>query len=492
MQHGATLLTIPNPIDLTTSFVGIFCIVVFALAYVVVTLEERIHLRKSKPVTLAAGIIWVAIAIACANTDLPSDMVSNAVRLYLLEFAELFLFLLVAMSYINTMQERGVFDALRSYLLNRGLGYRQFFWVTGIISFFMSAVADNLTTAMVMCAIILAVGRDTPKFVALACVNVVVAANAGGAFSPFGDITTLMVWQKDKVSFTGFFALFVPSVVNWLIPAVIMYMAVPKYQITAEGGTVRMKKGAKRTIFFFAATIATAVSFHTFLHLPPVLGMMTGLAYLKLFGFYLRRRLEKQAERVRNAQGEDMHKLGEILPFDVFKKIADAEWDTLLFFYGVIMCVGGLGFLGYLHIASELIYKDLGHTPANIIVGVMSAIVDNIPVMVAVLNMDPEMSLGQWLLVTLTAGVGGSLLSVGSAAGVAVMGMARGQYTFMSHLKWMPVIALGYVASIYVHLQMNDHLMDKEPYNVVKAREEAQARALKLGEALPSKPETSH
>ena len=119
------------------------------------------------------------------------------------------------------------------------------------------------------------------------------------------------------------------------------------------------------------------------------------------------------------------------------------------------MTVGGLGFIGYLGMVSEAMYGQLGPTTANVIVGVLSAIVDNIPVMFAVLTMNPEMSHGQWLLVTLTAGVGGSLLSIGSAAGVALMGQARGIYTFASHLKWAPVIALGYIASIYTHLWIN-------------------------------------
>ncbi|MDC1510009.1 sodium:proton antiporter NhaD, partial [Oceanospirillaceae bacterium] len=129
--------------------------------------------------------------------------------------------------------------------------------------------------------------------------------------------------------------------------------------------------------------------------------------------------------------------------------------DTLFFFYGVILAVGGLGFIGYLGMASEFIYGELGATNANILVGIMSAVVDNIPVMFAVLSMNPDMPHSQWLLVTLTAGVGGSLLSIGSAAGVALMGQARGQYTFFSHLKWTPVIALGYGASIWVHLAIN-------------------------------------
>jgi len=178
---------------------------------------------------------------------------------------------------------------------------------------------------------------------------------------------------------------------------------------------------------------------------------MTGLAYLKFYGYYLRQKSKNWNQGTENPPGSS----DDPYNFDVFAKIAHAEWDTLFFFYGVILAVGGLGFIGYLSVASDLVYGGLGNTGANIMVGIMSAIVDNIPVMFAVLTMSPDMPHSQWLLVTLTAGVGGSLLSIGSAAGVALMGQARGQYTFFSHLKWTPVIALGYGASIWVHLLMN-------------------------------------
>lgn len=438
-------------LDLTNHWVGITSIVVFVIAMIVVVLEDTIHLRKSKPVTLAAGIIWALIAGVYVANDIP-DSAEVFVRHNLLEYAELFLFLLVAMAYINTMQERGVFDAVRVALTSRGYSYRTMFWLTGWISFFLSAIADNLTTALIMCAIVLVLGRDSRKFVAVSCVNIVVAANAGGAFSPFGDITTLMVWQSGRVEFVEFFSLFVPSVVNYIIPAVLMFLAVPIGVPEATDETISMRKGAKRSVFLFLLTVATAICFHTFLHLPPAIGMMTGLAYLKFFGFYLRMREQKFAW----APGEkDEANLGEVVPFDVFNKIARSEWDTLLFFYGVIMSVGGLAFIGYLAKVSGYLYVDMGPDVANTLVGIFSALVDNIPMMFAVLSMGPDMSHGDWLMVTLTAGVGGSLLSIGSAAGVALMGQARGQYTFMSHFKWTPAIALGYFASIWVHKWLN-------------------------------------
>ena len=440
-------------LDLTNHTVGYLAIVVFIIAYLFVMAEEFTHLRKSKPVILAAGIIWAMIAFVYANNGL-THAAEQAVRHNFLEYTELMLFLLVAMTYINAMEERLVFDALRSWLVRKGFGFRQLFWLTGILAFFISPVADNLTTALLMCAVVLAVGGDNMRFVSIGCINIVVAANAGGAFSPFGDITTLMVWQKGIVDFWTFFYLFIPSVVNFVVPAAIMHFAIPNERPEATGDeTVVMRRGAKRIILLFLMTIATAVSFHNFLHLPPVIGMLTGLAYLQLFGYYLRMTHRK------DLPGYDLEKadkmMGDVVPFDVFNKVARAEWDTLLFFYGVVLCVGGLGFIGYLAMTSEIMYAEWGATYANVFVGILSAIVDNIPVMFAVLTMQPDMSQGQWLLVTLTAGVGGSLLSIGSAAGVALMGQARGKYTFFSHLKWTPAIALGYIASILVHMWVN-------------------------------------
>ncbi|WP_420888092.1 sodium:proton antiporter NhaD [Candidatus Nitronereus thalassa] len=440
-------------LDLTNSTVGYLALGIFVLAYALVMAEEFTHLRKSKPVILAAGIIWVLVAAAYPGDD--PHAVEQAVRHNILEYAELMLFLLAAMTYINAMEERLVFESLRSWLIRKGFTYRQLFWITGTLAFFISPVADNLTTALLMCAVVLAVGADNPRFVSLACINIVVAANAGGAFSPFGDITTLMVWQKGIVDFFTFFLLFIPSVVNYVIPAGIMHFAVPQVSPPPSDEVVEMKRGAFFIMVLFFLTICTAVSFHNFLHLPPMLGMMTGLGYLKMFGYYLQKTHHLYADPSTFSEEKYRQVLGDVVAFDVFREVARAEWDTLLFFYGVVLCVGGLGFLGYLAVVAQVMYIEVGPTFANTMVGILSAIVDNIPVMFAVLTMNPDMSQGQWLLVTLTAGVGGSMLSIGSAAGVALMGQARGKYTFFSHLKWTPAIALGYAASILVHMWIN-------------------------------------
>lgn len=446
-------------LNLTTATVGYIAVFVFIVGYILVMAEEKLHLRKSKPVLVAAGIIWGMIGFVYTQNGM-SEISEAAFKHNLLEYSELLLFLLVAMTYINAMEERNLFDAIRAWLVGRGFSLRTVFWLTGFMAFFISPVADNLTTALLMCAVVMKVGAGQRKFITLACINIVVAANAGGAFSPFGDITTLMVWQKGTVHFGEFFHLFIPSLVNFAVPAAIMSVFIPHYVPEAETVKVYTKPGAKRIVALFLFTIATAVCAHSFFGMPPVLGMMTGLGFLQFFGFYLRKTFDRSVARER-AKAELRHdelrlqQLGSVVPFDVFNRIARAEWDTLLFFYGVVLCVGGLGFMGYLSLVSEAMYQHWDVTYANIAIGVLSSVVDNIPVMFAVLTMNPDMSLGQWLLVTLTAGVGGSLLSIGSAAGVALMGQARGIYTFGAHLRWTPVIALGYAASILVHMWMN-------------------------------------
>ncbi|MES0872560.1 sodium:proton antiporter NhaD [Sinimarinibacterium thermocellulolyticum] len=449
-------------IDLTSHWVGFAAIAVFLVAYALVIAEEWLHLRKSIPVLLGAVIIWIMIGGVYASLG-DTETVGRVVRHNLVEYAELFLFLLVAMTFINTLDERDVFNALRGYLVSRGWSLRTLFWLTGLLAFFISPVADNMTTALVMSSVAMAVGRGHPGFIVVSCINIVVAANAGGAWSPFGDITTLMVWQKGVFPAHEFLALLVPSIVSWLIPALIMSFTVPRANPEPLNVKPEIRHGGIVILCLFIATIAFTVTLHAWLHLPPALGMMGGLGALMLVSYILNRIGKgRHGKTLRNTMMEQggISDTGSSDPHErrrlnTFNQLARSEWDTLLFFYGIILCVGGLGTLGYLSVGSQLLYGELGATTANVLVGVVSAVIDNIPVMFAVLSMYPEMSDGQWLLVTLTAGIGGSLLSIGSAAGVAVMGQARGVYTFFAHLRWTWAIALGYAISIAVHFWVN-------------------------------------
>ncbi len=488
LSFAAEMESVPNPqpLNLTRHWVGYLAVVLFTVAYILAMMEEVTDLRKSKPMVFAASLIWVFIAIVYADDGL-SEQAGTAFRSVLIGYAELFLFIMVSMTYLNAMEDRSVFERLRVWLLSKNFTYRQLFWITGFQAFFISSACNNLTTALLMGSVIVALGKDSPRFVTLSCINVVVATNAGGSFSPFGDITTLLVWQKGVVPFADFFSLLVPALVNLCVPAAIMHFFIPKERPAALMESQPMKRGGWVIIGLFVLTIITSACFENFLSLPPAAGMMLGLTYLKFFSYYL----EKIPASHDEDEGEELasqsiyswqqdqiettkpqgyidyfapmkmmnkarhrHELID-QPFDVFNKVANLEWDTLLFFYGVMIAVGGLSFIGYMELASQFLYVGLDPTIANTLVGIASAFVDNGTIMLSVLTMAPDISQGQWLLVTLTAGVGGSLLAVGSAAGVGLMGQAKGVYTFTSHLKWTPAIALGYFASIAAHFLLN-------------------------------------
>ncbi len=438
-------------------WIGPAVLTVFCLAYALVFLEEKLELRKSKPVMIAASLIWILVAIGF-RAEGHAEELGQQLRHVLLDYTELFLFLLSAMSFVNTLAERNVFDMLRVRLMRMHLSARGVYWVIGAMAFVLSPIADNLTTALVMGTVAAATLGINRRAVVGASVSVVVAANAGGAFSPFGDITTLMIWQKGMVKFDEFLVLFFPALVSWLVPAAIIAFTIPK-QI-AEVGTknVRVRKGGYIVAGMFLATIAATVLLDHLLSLPPFLGMMMGLGALNVFSYFLHRAEARQLARAADDPTLSMQydeEWQDKRPFSIFNILEKVEWDTLLFFYGIMLCVGGLGAVGYLGSLSHLLYSGHGATIANIAIGALSAIVDNIPLTFAVLTMHPAMDHGQWLLLTLTAGVGGSLLSIGSAAGVALMGLGKGNYTFTSHLKWTWAILLGYAAAIALHLTMN-------------------------------------
>jgi len=470
--EGTEVASPEQHLDLTEHWAGYLALIVFAVAYIFAMTEEVTDLKKSKPMVFAASLIWIFIAAVYASGGM-SEQAGIAFRSTLEGYAELFLFIMVSMTYLNAMEDRGVFDSLRVWLLSKNFSYRQLFWITGLQSFFISSACNNLTTALLMGSVILAMGKGSPRFVTLSCINVVVATNAGGSFSPFGDITTLLVWQKGVVPFTDFFSLLIPALINFGIPAAIMHFFIPKERPAAVMEAQDMKRGAWVIIFLFVLTIITSACFENFLSLPPVAGMMLGLTYLKFFSYYLQKTRDFHPELIpvdltdvkidyfapmkymNNPQAEKNKQVAQELPFDIFQKIANLEWDTLLFFYGVMVGVGGLSFIGYLVLASHHLYGSIDPTLANILVGIASAFIDNGTIMLSVLTMAPDISQGQWLLVTLTAGVGGSMLAIGSAAGVGLMGQAKGVYTFVSHLKWTPAIALGYAGSIAAHFLIN-------------------------------------
>ncbi len=455
-----------------------YSVVTFALiSYILIFFEEKIHLKKFKIIGIVSLLMWVFIGIYEITHGGGQIEKHKSFYLLVVEIGGLFLFLLVVMTYINALTSLNVFQALRAWLLYKKLSFRSLFWITGIITFFMSTLADNLASALVMTAIAFVVSNDKDvkdvkdvkkRFIVPIFVNIVVAANAGGVWSPFGDITSLMVWAGGNVEPLEFIYLLLPSLVSWLIPAFIMSFFVSNEKPNSRTETIAIKRGAKRTVFCFILTIATGVFFHHVLHLPSFVGMMCGFVYLMIASFFMTRWTEKSLLKrfgfilltslfiTRWGEEKVLKKLGlkserrEDVRVDVVNRLEQVEFDTLLFIVAVLTAVSALHYVGFLNFTGRELYNLMGFTAANTAIGAISAFADNIPIMYAVLNVDLKMGLDQWLLVTLTTGTGGSLLPIGSVTGIAMMSMYRKDYTFMSHLKWSPVIALGYLGGIGV------------------------------------------
>lgn len=438
---GGGVSTTVTP-DITMTWVGFSSLLIFAVGYYFVAAEEKYEINKAKPALFIGTFMFILIAIYYALNGLDIGLLQGEVNHLILEIAGIFFFLFVAMTYIESLIHMGVFDRLKYNLVTKGYTYRKLFWVTGFIAFFLSPIADNLTTALILATVLITIEKENKAFLVPGAINIVVAANAGGAWSPFGDITTLMAWTAGKGTFVDFMFLFPASIIGYLATALILARfvpdTVPPFDAEKEVKP-EMAKGAKVVMALGIMTIATAVISHQVLHLPAMWGMMFGLSVLKIYSYGLKIKYGKDH-------------------FNIFHSIAKIENDTLMFFFGILAAVGALYFIGWLALAA-VVYDPavLGPTWSNIGVGFLSAIVDNIPVMSAVLKANPPMGLDQWMLVTLTAGVGGSMISFGSAAGVGVMGKLHGIYTFGAHMKYAWTIVIGYFVSIavwYVQYEM--------------------------------------
>jgi len=424
-QHG---------IDLAVQPFGWLLLVIFILGYYFIATEDKYHLDKAKPALFVGTFMFILIGGFYAFNGLNFQPFEVEISHLILEIAEIFFFLFVAMTFIEALIERGVFDALKSKLIAKGYSYRELFWITGFLAFFISPIADNLTTALILSTVLMTIENKNKAFLVPSAINVVVAANAGGAWSPFGDITTLMVWTAEKGVFTDFLYLFPAALFGWLITAYLLVKYVPDLDPFKEGNPeaaekIEILKGGEVIIALGVITIALAVFCKQVMHLPPMWGMLFGLSLLQLYMYTLKKN-----------HNQDV---------DIFQAMSKIENNTLLFFFGILAAVGALHFAGFLGHAAKL-YELFDPTIVNIGIGFLSAIVDNVPVMSAVLKANPTIDHAQWMLVTMTAGIGGSLISFGSAAGVGVMGKMHGVYTFESHIKLAWTVLVGYAVSVAI------------------------------------------
>jgi len=218
--HAAT------DINLATTWVGWLSLAVFVVAYYFIATEEKYEINKAKPALFAGTFMFMLVGIYYAINGLDPMPLHEELEHLILEIAEIFFFLLVAMTFIETLLERGVFDLMKYKLVSKGYSYKKLFWLTGFLAFFISPVADNLTTALILSTVLFTIDKKNIAFLVPGAINIVVAANAGGAWSPFGDITTLMAWTAEKGEFVDFLYLFPASVVGWGVTAFLLSLSV--------------------------------------------------------------------------------------------------------------------------------------------------------------------------------------------------------------------------------------------------------------------------
>ena len=419
-------------VNLVTTWVGWLDLALFIIAYYFIATKESHEIDKAKPALFAGVLMFFLIGIYYSISNINPEPLDKELEALILYISKIFFFSLVSMTYIETLIERRVFDLLGYKLVSKAYTYKQLFWFTGLLTFFISSVTNNFTTALIFSTLLFTIETKNTSFLVISAINIVVAANAGAAWSPFGDITTLMVWTSAKSEFINFLYLFPATISGWLVTAFFLSVSLPKGKPDFDA-SLRKKPvlldGAMGVIFLGIITIIIALLAHHFFHFPAMWGMLFGLALLKLFSTHLQKSGQKH--------------------FCVYVNMQKIKKGTLLFLFGILSAIGALHFLGFLHYIENL-YDMFGVTATNIGVGFVSAIIDNISVMNTVISASPDMGLEQWLLVTMTTGVGGSLISFGSAAGIGVMGRLKGIYTFSSHIKHAWTILAGYIISITI------------------------------------------
>lgn len=421
---------------LGNTWIGYLCLTIFIVGYYFIMRENKYWLNKTVPALFSWTLMFLIIGVYFVFYGYDLNFLNWEIKNLVFEIAEIYFFLFVAMTYIEVLVERNVFWVLKHRLLTRWYSYKKIYWILWFLAFFLSPIVDNLTTALILSTVAITLTKDK-DFLKITAINIVVAANAGGVFSPFGDITTLMAWVANKWNFFDFFLLFPSAFIGWIITAFALSYFLPNLQISEKKllkqklKNVDFKPWAKGVMWLGIFTILLAVTTHQLFYIPAMWGMMFGLAILELLTY----RLDRE---------------GQLEHYYIYKKMRKVQMDTLLFFFGILSAVWALGILWYLSYIT-FFYQWVWEFYWNIFVGFISAIFDNVAVMNAILKSNIEMWIDSWLFLTLTVGIWGSLVCFWSAAGIWVMWKMPGVYTFSSHMKYFPIILLGYMLSIGVY-----------------------------------------
>lgn len=416
---------------------GITSIIIFILGYLAIAFEHPLKINKTASALVTGVLVWTVYAISTGST--------SALGHHLASTSEILFFLLGAMTLVELVDaHQGFYFVSRLIKTEKVI---KLLWIVGLITFFMSAVLDNLTTAIVMVTLLrkLISNKETRKyFVGI----VVIAANAGGAWSPIGDVTTTMLWIGGQISASGIIqSLFLPSLLSLVVPLAVASFVLKKESIgkpaALEALSATDARDGKIMLFAGAGSLLGVPVFKTLTHLPPYMGILLALGLVWILSEILHSEKDEEAKK----------------QLSVGYALTKIDTSSILFFLGILLAIGGLESFGYLHALSDQLAHYFGNQNLIItIIGLASAVVDNVPLVAATIGMyslvDFPMDHEMWEYLAFCAGTGGSILIIGSAAGVAVMGMEKIEFGW--YLKKIGFLALlGYFAGAGLYILLH-------------------------------------
>lgn len=389
-------------------------IIIAAIGFLSIILEDLTHIDKAKSTLFFGTLAWFVYFVGSHGGDIQA--VHHTFNENLLDIASLWLFLFAAMTFVAYLSEKGVIQTAASRALPRRIGLKSLLFFIGGFAFLFSSLADNITATLVCLALINSLEIANKQKLRYAVV-VVYSVNAGGVSLITGDVTTLMIFLAGKVAIADLLSLVIPAFVSVMVLCLLLSFGLSG-QLNIVPGEQTLDRVDKTITGLFFLTILTVIFANVLYGVPPVLTFLFGLAVMFMV-----------------AQFIDKHE-------PVLDYIRKIEFDTLLFFLGVLLLVGILKEVKALD-SILLIYQHLVPSLANFLLGIISAVFDNVPLTSALLKSGIDMSTDDWLGLTFSVGVGGAMLSIGSAAGVVAMNKVKG-LTFLNYLKYTPLLLLAY------------------------------------------------
>ncbi|NVK24229.1 MAG: sodium:proton antiporter NhaD [Gammaproteobacteria bacterium] len=408
-------------------------IIILAIcALLLVVFEEVIHVNKAKSTLFIGTLCWLLAYLFPMHGATPK-LITEQLNENLLEIATLWLFLMAAMTFVAYLNSKGFISNLVQRLLPKQMHERKFMFLLGASAFVFSSFADNVTATLVSVAVIASLEVPTRQRLKYATL-IIFAVNSGGVSLITGDVTTLMIFLEGKVTIANLLLLILPSLTAVLVLAHLLSRKM-KGQLTFDTNPKPIERNDKIIAGVFLTTIFATLFFNAFFQIPPVLTFLFGLSCMFLIAQYLMRKANQS----------------------ILNYIREIEFDTLLFFLGVLLIVGMLKEIGVLNKLTN-IYQLMDTSVANYVLGMLSAVLDNVPLTAALLKAEIDMNISDWLALTYATGVGGSMLVIGSAAGIIAMSKVK-ELNFISYLSMAGYLLVAYSVGYWLSYYLTNFIL---------------------------------